>query len=64
MNKHCKVLVSCSDREIWNFMELNASSWICIQAHEPACELMELHASLSNYMKAYVTACKLIQLHA
>ena len=33
-NKHCEILVSCSDKER-----------NCIQAHEIACKLKKLHAS-------------------
>ncbi len=34
INKHCEILVSCSDKER-----------NCIQAHGTACKLMKLHAS-------------------
>ena len=37
-NKHCEILVSCSDK-VRN----------CIQAHETACKLMELHVSSLNF---------------
>ena len=33
--KHCEVLVSCSDREMWNFVEIHASLCNCMQALEP-----------------------------
>ena len=52
INKHCEILVSCSDRER-----------NCMQAHETACKLMKLRASLWYCMQAYVTACKLMELH-
>ena len=48
-NKHCEILVSCSDEER-----------NCMQAQVTACKLRELHVSLYNCMQAYVTACKLI----
>ena len=48
-NKHCEILVSCSDK-----------GRNCIQAHETTCKLMKLHASSGNCMQAYVTACKLL----
>ena len=32
-NKHCEILVSCSDKD-----------GNCIQGHETACKLMKLHA--------------------
>ena len=38
-NKHCEILVSCSDKER-----------NCIQAHETACKLMELHGTSWNFM--------------
>ena len=55
LNKHCEILVSCSDEER-----------NCLQAQGTACMLMQLHARLCNCMKAFVTACacKLIDLHA
>ena len=37
--KHCKILVSCSNREISNYI----FNWM--QAHGTACRLMELNAS-------------------
>ena len=40
-------------------MELDASSWNCMQAHGIACKFMELHASLCNCIQAYVMALKL-----
>ena len=43
-NKHCEILVSCSDKE---------RNWI--QAHETACKLLELHESSGNCMLAHVT---------
>ena len=52
LNKHCEILVSCSDKE-----------GNCMQAHDPAFKLMQLHASICNCMQAYLTACKLIYLH-
>ena len=52
-NKHCEILVSCSDKER-----------NCIQAHETACKLMELHVSSLNFMKVQGTECKLRELHA
>ena len=61
-NKHCEVLVSCSDKEIYNCME--RSSLDCIQAFVIACKLMKLHASLCNCMRAHWYACKLIDMHA
>ena len=42
VNKHCEILVSCSDKER-----------NCIQTHEIACKLMELHASFWNLMYAH-----------
>ena len=53
LNKHCEILVSCSDKE------RNG-----IQAHETACKPMELHASPWNFMQSQETACKLWELHA
>merc|ERR1712110_770777 len=53
LNKHCEILVSCSDKES-----------DCMQAHGTSCKLRELHASLCNCVQAYVTACKLMYLHA
>ena len=49
LNKHCEILVSCSDKE------LN-----CIQAHETVCKLLKLPVSLGNCMEAYVTQWKLM----
>ena len=43
-NKHCAILVSCSDKER-----------NCIQAHETSCKFMEFHVSSGNCMQAYVT---------
>ena len=40
-NKHCEILVSCSDQER-----------NCIQAHETACKLIELHVSSLNFVKS------------
>ena len=48
-NKHCEILVSCSDKER-----------NCIQAHWTSSMLRELHASLCNLMQAYLSACKLM----
>ena len=39
MNKHCEILVSCSDKER-----------NCMQACETACTLMKLDASSWNFM--------------
>ena len=47
-NKHCKILVSFSDKES------------CIQALGTARKLMELHASLLNCMQGHGTAYKLM----
>ena len=49
LNKHCEILVSCSDEER-----------NCMQACVTACKLRELHASSCNCMQTYVTACKLM----
>ena len=66
LNKHCEILVSCSDKErnciqalgtACKLMELHAT-------HGTACKLMELHASSCNCMQAHGTACKLMLLHA
>ena len=38
-NKHCKILVSCSDKER-----------NCIQAHETACKVMDLHVRSFKFM--------------
>ena len=46
-NKHCEILVSCSDNER-NYM----------QAYEIACKLMELHVSSLNFMKVQGTNYK------
>ncbi len=68
-NKHCEILVSCSDEgrncmqscvTACKLRELHASSGNCMQAHATACKLMQLHASSCNCMQAYVTACKLM----
>ena len=48
INKHCKILVSCSDKKR-----------NCVQAHETACKPMELHASSANCKKAYGPALTL-----
>ena len=48
-NKHCEILVSCSDKER-----------NCMQAHVTACKLMELHVSSLIFIKAYVTVCRLL----
>ena len=52
-NKHCEILVSCSDKES-----------NCMQAHWTSCKLIELHESLGNCMHDQGTACKLMSLHA
>ena len=49
VNKHCEILVSCSDKER-----------NCIQAHRTACKLMILCVNSWNCMQAYVTACNLM----
>ena len=69
LNKHCEILVSCSDEER-NYMqacvtacklrELHASSCNCMKACVTAIKLRELHASSGNCMQAHVTACKLM----
>ena len=51
INKHCEILVSCSDEER-----------NCILAHETACKLVELHVSSLNLTKIQGTACKLREL--
>ena len=65
INKHSEVLVSCSDREIWNFMELHAmQAYVkCMQAqsHETVCKLIGLHATSWNCMQDNGTACKLME---
>ena len=48
-NKHCEILVSCSDKER-----------NCMQAHVTACKVIELHARSWNCMQAHVNACKLM----
>ena len=48
-NKHCEILVSCSDKER-----------NCLQAHETACKVIELHESSGNCMQAQGTACNLM----
>ena len=47
-------------REIWNFMEINASSWNLMQAYGTAFMLMELPASSLKCMQAHVSAFKLM----
>ena len=69
LNKHCEILVSCSDKErnciqaqetVCKLMELHVSSLNFLKVQGSASKkLRELHASLSNCMQAYVTACKL-----
>ena len=61
---HSKVLVSFSDEEIWNCMELLARKWNCKQAHWTIWKSMYLYASSWNCMQAHGTACKLMKLHA
>ena len=40
-NKHCEILVSCSDKERnCKLMELHASSLTCMQAYVTPCKLM------------------------
>ena len=51
-NKHCRNLVSCSDKER-----------NCIQAHETLCKPMELHVISWNFMQDKGPASKLIDLH-
>ena len=48
-NKHCEILVSCSD-----------DKRNCRQAHGTACKLMKLHASYWTCMQATGPACKLM----
>ena len=52
-NKHCEILVSCSDKER-----------NCIQSHGTAGKLMVLHVNSGNCMQAHGTLCKLRELHA
>ena len=52
-NKHCEILVSCSDKER-----------NCIQAHGTARKLIKLHLRSWNFMLAQGTACKLMDLRA
>ena len=68
-NKHCEILVSCSDEErnciqahktSCKVMELHGRSRNCMQARETSCKLMELHVSPLNFMKVKGTACKLL----
>ena len=68
LNKHCEILVSCSDKER-NCMKLHASSWNVelhvsslnfMKVQGTACKLRELHVNSCDYMQAYVTACKLM----
>ena len=51
-NKHCKILVSCSDKER-----------NCIQAHGASCKLIELYEVQETAMQAQGTACKVMDLH-
>ena len=68
-NKHCEILVSCSDIErncmqahatSCKVIELIESSGNCMQAQGTACKLRELHASSGNCMQAHGPACKLM----
>ena len=63
VNKHCKILVSCSDEERNCIQALAIVCKNGMQAYVTACELMLLHASLCNCMQTYVTACKLMLQH-
>ena len=56
MNKHCEILVSCSDEER-NSMKLHEAALNCMQAHGTSCKLIKLQ-------KVQETACKLRELHA
>ena len=73
INKHCEILVSCSDEErncmqahetVCKLLELHVSSLNLMKAHGTACKLMYLCASFCNCMQVYVTACKLMDLLA
>ena len=55
-NKHCEVLVSCSEK-YWSLRN-------CMQTHGTACKHMKLHTSMWNCMQEYETACKHMNLHA
>ena len=68
-NKHCEILVRCSDKErnciqahvtACKLMKLHVSSWNCMQAHETSCKLMELHVSSGDCMQAHGPSCKLM----
>ena len=63
-NKHCEILVSCSDEERnciqAHKTKLNVSSFNFMKVQGTACKLREPHVSSCNSMQAYVTACKLM----
>ena len=52
-NKHCEVLLSCSDREIWNCMEMHASLWNCMEAWVTLGNLLETWNKADFHMGHY-----------